>query len=98
MSWLLSLVTPMLVPLLTPVLMEAAKKAGVFFRKEMPANYVPALAAALGAILEALIATNAIPGLPTGISGPLLGLTGVGVRELINQLHQKGLAPSRPVM
>lgn len=93
MNWLLTLLLPVLVPILSTLAVAGAKAVAEIAHKSLPSNYFPAVAMLAGAVLEALSATTVIPGLPSGVSGAILGLAGVGIRELIDQLRFKGLKP-----
>jgi hypothetical protein len=81
------------VPVLSTLAVAGAKKVAEIAHTSLPRNYLPALSALAGAILEALSATTVIPGLPPGLSGALLGLAGVGAREVIDQLRNYGMRP-----
>lgn len=92
-NWILGLILPVAIPLLSTLAVAGAKKVAEIAHKSLPSNYLAAVSMLAGAVLEALSATQVIPGLPAGLSGALLGLAGVGVREVIDQLRNYGIKP-----
>lgn len=92
-NWILSLLLPVLVPVLSTLVVAGAKKVAEIAHTSLPHNYLPAVSMLAGALLEALVATNAIPGLPAGLSGAILGLAGTGIREVIDQVRKYGFKP-----
>lgn len=90
-EWLVSFLLPVFIPVLSTLAVAGAKYVADLSFKVLPSQYLPAISMLAGALLEALAATPVIPGVPTGISGAVLGLAGVGVRELVDQLRKNGL-------
>lgn len=93
-SWILTLVMPVVVPVLSTLVVAGAKKAAEVIGKKVPTNYLPAVAMAVGALVESLAQTQVIPGVPSAVSGAVLGAAGIGVRELLDQLRYKGVTPA----
>lgn len=86
MTYLLSLLAPYLIPILVPFVLAGAKAIAKYFERSMPSALLPPLAAALGAGIEVISATTTCPsGVPPAVCGAVLGLAGVGLRELIDQ-------------
>ena len=98
MDWIVSFLSGpignMLIVGVTPVLLAGAKYLADHLGKTVPVNYLPVIAGAVGAALDLLVGVQTIPGLPAPIAGAVLGLAGVGLRELVDQLRRKGVRPS----
>ncbi len=80
-----------LIPLLVPVIVAIAKTA----LKWLPTWALPILAAAMGELLNVV---SGLAGGPTTtvLGGVILGSSGVGLREIIDQLNQKRKGDSEP--
>jgi hypothetical protein len=74
------------VPVVTPLVIEGAKKAAPWLEKK----YIPLAAPFVGALIAALGEVSGIFAVPATLA-PLLGLAGVGLREVVVQ-WQKALA------
>lgn len=79
-----------LIPIVTPLIIAGLKKAAEQLGTKLPKPLIPVAAAVIGAMLDLLENLTDIPGVASGLDGPLLGLAGVGVREVYDQIKKIG--------
>lgn len=80
-------VIPALVATAGPIVVAFSKKYGPLAVSKVPKAFLPVVSALISTI-AGLLAGYSIPGLPTYVSAPIVGLASVGVREIFDQVKQ----------
>ena len=86
MDWLVSWLLPSVVAVLGPAVVAGAKHFVPVAMEKVPKAMLPTVASLVSGAAAMLVGFS-IPGVPPAVSAALVGLAGVGIREVYDQVR-----------